>query len=294
MIARPLGGLAAIALLAGVTVADPFGDYWYQGQAEITSYTLSQARYGENHPGTAVLIFVTEDVSATKQVKLDRPDRTPDDAVKVLKLNATRKFNTGIYPYSMMTSVFTPVYADRHPKTLKVTTTSQEWCGHTFTQLNLDGNAYRARLFSYFEREGDRDLRWPDAIPEDAIWTRLRLDPSTVPTGKVRLIPGTIFQRLKHTAWGVHEARIAIADHAEPALSTCTISYPDLDRTLEITFRKAFPHEIESWTDTYASGFGPNAKKLTTTAVAKKRIMSDYWRRNDLDDASLRTELGLD
>ena len=39
---------------------DPFGDYWYQGEAEITSYELEQARYGSMHDGEAVLIFVTE------------------------------------------------------------------------------------------------------------------------------------------------------------------------------------------------------------------------------------------
>ena len=52
-----------------------------------------------------VLIFVTEDFSASKQVKLDRPEKVPSDAVKVLKLNATRKFNTGIYPYSILSII---------------------------------------------------------------------------------------------------------------------------------------------------------------------------------------------
>ncbi len=37
-----------------------FNSYWYKGTAEITSYQLSQVRYGEVHKGTAVHIFVTE------------------------------------------------------------------------------------------------------------------------------------------------------------------------------------------------------------------------------------------
>ena len=85
-----------------------FGDYWYRGLAEITSYTLQQSRYGEVHNGEAVLIFVTEDFSGQKQVKLDDPEKAGKDAIKVLKMNALRKFNTGVYPYTVMTSTFSP------------------------------------------------------------------------------------------------------------------------------------------------------------------------------------------
>ena len=94
-------------------VPDPnFNSYWYQGKAELTSYNLEQARYGEMREGQAVLIFVTEDFSKSKQVKLDNPGAAGDDAEKVLKLNMTKKFDTGLYPYSMMSSVFTPVNGD--------------------------------------------------------------------------------------------------------------------------------------------------------------------------------------
>ena len=51
----------------------PFGgelpDYWYRGEAEITTYDLRQARYGELREGTAVLIQVSEPFLAEKQVK---------------------------------------------------------------------------------------------------------------------------------------------------------------------------------------------------------------------------------
>ena len=283
--------LLCLAVISSTSYADPFGDYWYQGKAEITSYDLQQARYGEIHPGHAVLIFVTEDFSAGKHVKLDRPQRTPDDAVKVLKLNATRKFNTGIYPYSMLSSVFTPVYSNKHPRTLKITTSSQEWCGHTFTQLNLEKNGYRARLLSYFEREGDRELVWNDGIPEDELWNRIRLDPSALPTGTVRLIPSTIFQRLKHSAWGVHDATAErIAHPSDPTLTVYSVVYASVGRRVAITYKTAFPHQIQQWEETDRSEDGD----LTTTATLRKRIMSDYWRHHDLDDLPLRKELGLE
>ena len=179
---------------ASVEAADEaFGTYWYQGKAEITSYALEQARYGEIHKGHAVLIYVTEDFSGKKQVKLDRPEAAGDDRVKVLKLNFTKKFSTGLYPYSMMTSVFSPV---GDPRPLKVTTSSQEWCGHTFTQLNRIRDGYKVRQLSYFESEGDETTTFENAVTEDGLWTAIRLDPSGLPTGKIELIPGSMYLRL--------------------------------------------------------------------------------------------------
>lgn len=282
------------AVLAS-SMPDPFGDYWYQGEAELTSYTLEQARYGEVHQGEAVLIFVTEDLSRRKQVKLDDPAAAGDDAVKVMKLNLTKKFDTGIYPYSMMTSVFTPVYRAEDGPTLKVTTTSQEWCGHTFTQVNRRGEGYEVHLYSYFESEGDQRLTLEGAVPEDELWNLIRLAPDALPTGAVRLIPGTLFQRLRHSALTVQEAHAELRPaEGEAGLRAYTLTYPALDRTLTIRFNAAFPHEIESWEETYRSGFGPDAKPLTTRARRNKRIMLDYWNHNHLADAALRAELGLE
>ena len=124
-------------------VQSDFSSYWYQGKAELTSYELEQARYGEIHPGHAVLIFVTEDFSKRKQVKLDIPSRAGNDAVSVLKCNFTKKFMTGIYPYSMMASVFSPVEVEEYPHALKVSTSTQEWCGHTYLQLNATSKGYK-------------------------------------------------------------------------------------------------------------------------------------------------------
>ena len=66
-----------------------FNSYWYQGTAEITSYKLTQARYGEMHDGIAVNIFVTEDFLPQKQVKADSKNA---ENIPVLKLNSTKKF----------------------------------------------------------------------------------------------------------------------------------------------------------------------------------------------------------
>ena len=272
--------------------ADEFSDYWHRGEAEITSYDLEQARYGEIHPGTAVTIFVTEDFSRAKHVKLDDPQAAGADRVPILKLNATRDFNTGIYPYSMMTSVFSPVAGD--PRSLKVTTSSQEWCGHTFTQVNRSGDGYRARQFSYFEIEGDQDLTLSGVRLEDELWTTLRLDPEALPTGELNLLPGTFYLRLRHVEIAPARAEASLSAADGEGRRTYTVSYPDLGRTLEIRFEAEFPYRIQGWQETYRSGFGPSAQELTTRATLRERIMSPYWRQNRRADAPLRQELGLE
>ncbi len=272
--------------------ADVFGDYWYQGLAEITTYDLEQARYGELRDGEAALIYVTEPFSRSKQVKLDVAGAAGDDEVTVLKLNHTRAFVTGIYPYSMMTSVFTPIHEG--PLPLKVTATSQEWCGHTFTQLNRTADGYRARLFSYFESEGDPDRTLDEAMPEDGLWTLLRLNPDALPTGGVRLLPGTIYQRLSHRPLQAVPASASLSAPDADSLRTYTVTYPDLRRTLSIRFQAAFPHAVEGWEETRPDGFGDDAPMLTTRATRRERRMLAYWQLNGTEDAHYRTELGLD
>ena len=49
---------------------EQFKKQWYSGKAELTSYTLQQARYGEMRNGESVLIFVTEDFSKEKLTEL--------------------------------------------------------------------------------------------------------------------------------------------------------------------------------------------------------------------------------
>ena len=86
-------------------VSQEFKDYWYSGKAEITSYNLSQERYGEIRKGKAVNIFVSENFLPKEQVKADNVSK---ENISVLKLNQTKNFNTGIYPYSVQ--ILRPVH----------------------------------------------------------------------------------------------------------------------------------------------------------------------------------------
>lgn len=266
-------------------VSEAFKSYWYAGVAEVSSYTLNQARYGELRDGNAVLVYVTEPFNPATQVKADRPGST---SVSVLKLNRTKKFLTGIYPYSIMSSIFYPV--GDHMHALKTTTSVQEWCGHVFAQLN-NRDVFEIEAFSYFESEGDQKLQLPKSILEDELWTRLRIRPEDLPTGAHQVIPSLEYLRLKHKPIQAYQAEIELSP---PGLErTLTLTYPELERQLEIRFEGAFPHTILEWQETYPSGFGPGAEAMTTTAVLKKQLRSPYWSQNANENLGLRDSLGL-
>lgn len=272
--------------------AKTFDEYWNKGEAEIASYTLKQARYGEVHEGTAVMVFVTEPFRVDKQVKSDNSNDPA--AVPILKLNSLKKWTTGVYDYSAMTSVFSRTELDKAQHALKVTTTVQDWCGHAFSQINQRDGVYKLQYNSYFESEGDAKQDVPLTWLEDEVWTILRIDPSKLPTGDITMIPGSVYARLMHQPMtGIK----AVAKMELPAKaggeSFYEINYPTKGRTVRIYFKNTFPYTIESWEEEYVSGWGSGASKLKTTATLKKRIMSDYWNHNSLADQSLRKELGL-
>ncbi|RMG60001.1 MAG: hypothetical protein D6722_21430 [Bacteroidetes bacterium] len=260
-----------------------FGAYWYTGEAELASYDLEQARYGEIHPGHAVLIFVTEDFSRQKQVKLDNGPAAGRDRVPILKLNFTKKFLTGIYPYSLMTSIFTPVDQKRFSHPLKLTASAQEWCGHVFTQLNQRDGAYQYQGFSYFESEGDSEGSLPLTYAEDGFWTQIRLNPEKLPQGRHAVIPGLMDSRLRHRALAAQPAELSLEPSGSE--SVYTVNYPSLGRSLSIRFATAFPHEILGWEETQ--------RGLTTRARLRQRIRSPYWNQHQPADTIMRKKLGL-
>lgn len=270
-----------------LSLSENFGDYWYLGEAELTSYDLEQVRYGEKREGEAVLIFVTEDFSKSKQVKLDNPQQAEDDAEKVLKLNFTKKFNTGIYPYSMMTSVFSPVYPKTDLHARKITTSVQEWCGHVFIQLNNEDNQYNLLTRSYFESEGDTKTELQKTWLEDELWTLIRLDPSQIPEGEVQLIPSTQYLRLKHKKSKAYTANIKIIKNEN--LNELKIEIPALERQMSIFYQSEHPYQIEKWEERYPE----NGQMMTTSAIIKERIMLDYWNKNSISDSTFRKELEL-
>ncbi len=269
--------------------------YWTQGLAEINVYSLSQNRYKENHEGQLISIFVREDFLFKKQVKNER--YTNQNTTPILKNIQLRKFPTGIYDYSMFTSTFTPIDRVQFPKTLKVSSSSQEWCGNVFLQFNYKDNAYDTELRSYFENEGDSNVIIKEGILEDELFNLIRLDPNLLPRGDFELIPSANYIQMKHAkltnvaAKGALKAYVG-EDFSGTDLQEYTVSIPSLKRTLIIVFEDRAPNKIVGWLDAYPSAFD---KKIRTTKVRlKQQKMLDYWNKNSLNDVKLRKDLGID
>jgi hypothetical protein len=264
-----------------------FKKYWYGGRAEINSYSLDQSRYGEQRKGSAVLIFVTEDFSKAKQVKLDNSSNSESDKVNVLKLNFIKKFTTGIYPYSMMLSVFTPVNRKAFPNTLKATMSSQEWCGHVFTQMNLRANAFDVKSFSYFEQEGDFTASLKKTVIEDELWNIIRLDYNALPTGDIDIIPGLFFSRLNHVELKNQPAVAMLSEQLN--VVTYTLTLKNQERKLTIHFEKNFPYKILAWEEV----FKERDTVQRTHAKLDKTLLTDYWTKNKNEFHYLRDSLNL-
>ncbi|SFC19695.1 hypothetical protein SAMN04487891_10770 [Flagellimonas taeanensis] len=266
-------------------LSDEFKQYWYAGNAEITSYVLEQARYGELRDGHAVLIYVTEPFLPGKQVKAD--GKSPDN-ISVLKLNLTKKFLTGIYPYSIMGSTFYPVHDNQHA--IKTSLSVQEWCGHVYSQIN-NRNNFEFTSHSYFENEADQKMEMEKNILENEIWTKIRINPESLPLGQLKIIPSLEFLRLYHKEPKAYAAEASMS--TKDGITTYSLAYPELERTLRINFADAFPHSIESWTEETRDGFGTNAKQLITSAKKIRTLKTAYWGQHGNNDLFLRDSLGL-
>ena len=264
--------------------SEQFNSYWYSGKAELNKYALEQVRYGEVHDGEAVFVFVTEDLLLDEQVKYEHGDGAK---TSVMKLNAIRRFKTGIYDYSIMRSVFTPISDDQYPHTLKISHSAQDWCGQSFTQVNLRSDDYQLRQFSYFQAEGDRELSIPKELLEDELFSRIRLG-DEIPTGKVRMLPSLDHLRLKHLEPKLYEA--SIQKEVTAGKQRLIVHYPSIGRTLVIESEQAFPHRILAWQETIREG----AQEMTSKATLIKTRVSPYWSENSNTDAALRKELELE
>lgn len=258
-----------------------FTTYWYDGFAEITSYQLEQFRYGETHNGTATLIYVTEPFLPEKQVKADFQN---ESNISVLKLNSTKKFVTGIYPYSLMTSTFTPVKTANNA--IKVSFSSQEWCGNTFVQLNNREN-FEIDFHSYFESNSDRKISLKKEWLENDIWTVLRISPENLPIGNLNMIPSFEYLSLHHKEIKAYNANAALEKSEEHSIYK--ISYAELQRELQIEFSNQFPFEINSWQEITVVKNNTNITKATRLSSIK----SKYWSKNKPQDTILRKQLYL-
>lgn len=272
--------------------ADKFGDYWHDGKAELDGYRLTVSRYGQERSGTAVMIFVTEPFSEGKRVKVNDAGAKPEDTFDALKLNLVRDFQTGVYDYNTMTSVFVHS-SDFSPS--KITFSSAEWCGHVYSELLFGARDLRSRYFSYFEDETrDGKIEYPrGGVAEDNLFILLRgLRGEYLKAGgkrSIRLMPSSFSSRLAHKELSWVGAEVSRANRTErvsvPAGSfevmRYTVKIQD-GRTGTFLVESNYPHRIIRWS------LSPDVRGELT---GSKRLA--YWKLNHEGEESYREGLGL-
>lgn len=289
---------AVAALLLGATGlrADDFWSWWGDGKAELDGYALTQPRYGHLRHGRAVLIFVTEDHSYKEKVKIegDSSKVPASERYPVLKLNIVREFQTGIYKYNVLTSVFARL--DRHLEPSKISESVQEWCGHVYQQFVVNGNTLEETLHSYFGGEADQIRQYPlktDAVFEDEIPILIReLQGEWVKPGQdyaAPCAPSLLYLRFHHQPFIWQEIHISKSGGTETLASAIgrlpvrrwTIKTPDAG-TYIYYVEAGWPHRIIKWhSDQGEAG------------VIKGSIRLPYWALHDNGDEKYLHDLGF-
>jgi len=292
-------GLALVGVVPCLAADDEdFYAYWGDGRAELSSYRVVQSRYGEAREGHSVLIFVTEEINRQTLVKVES-DQPQEDRVYTLKLNKTLKFLTGIYPYSVMTSVFSAVEGgpsdpSRPFEARKITLSVQEWCGHVFEEVRVSEDRIAGDLNSYFEKEGRQQWsfsRPADLAIEDHLLIRIReLKGTFMAEGASRtltMLPSLWQFRIQHKARELVQVTLTKGRRESLAIGSTAYTatpwswaYGDLDRTVWVD--TAYPHRILRW----ESSAGDQGELMVS-----KRL--PYWGLHDIDDESLRDELEI-
>lgn len=261
-----------------------FWSTWADGKAELSGYHATVPRYRALHDAELVLVYVTEPLDRETLIKDDAapaPRRLP-----VMKLNISLKFQTGIYPYSVLTSVFAPVdgYFDERFAPAKLTMTAQEWCGHVFEGMWVGPSAYAREGISYFADEGEvRETvsTAPGALYEDALLIQLReLDGPFL--GGAAEWHGEVIPSLWRTR-RTHAPARPLRATITRAAGTFTLRFDESGFTRTFEVEQAGAHRILAW----RTSDGEDVRIMRTARLA-------YWRMHDPGDEAHREEIGED
>lgn len=276
-----------------------FWQHWGDGKAEVAAYDLIEPRYGQPREGTAVTIFVTEPFSHSLRVKAESGKHPAGDVFPVMKLNLIKDYATGIYDYNVMLSSFVALEHSggrSAGSAVKVSYSSQEWCGHVYSQLSFDPLGIHYDVHSYFDGEADqrRDLEYPqDGIAEDLLllWARGMAAPALKP-GESRTAPllrSLQYSRDRHVppAWSratliraAATRRVRVpAGEFEAEIFTAELSGGP-SWTIEV--EQSAPHRILRW---------ETSEGVRAELVGAARL--EYWKMNRKGFEDALGQLGL-
>jgi hypothetical protein len=273
---------------ARASASSAFWTHWGDGKAELSGYAIKTNRYGQMRDGEVVLIYVTEPLDSRTLIKDDKVEE--QYKLNVMKLNHALKFRTGIYPYSVMTSTFSPVddLGSERFAPVKISLTAQEWCGHVYQVVKPTLTSFTSELRSYFASEGETSTNTTteaNTLYEDALLIQLReLDgPFNRGTNwSGRLVPTTWSTRKAHTPLQPVDATITrtVADRGGVSVTRFELKYGQSTRTIDV--EQALPRRVLGW----SASDGEQAAILKTARLP-------YWQLNNLGEESFLEQLGL-
>lgn len=278
---------------------EAFWKTWADGQAELSSYDLKRSKYGAGRTGTAVAIFVTETFSNILRVKADPGNHPKQDEIPVMKLNLVEDFQTGVYDYNLMLSTFVNTQTAGGilgGSPIKVSFSSQEWCGHIYKQALFDGPGVRVTSHSYFDGEADQEKTVDpieDGVAEDGLllWARGMARPVLKP-GESKSVD--LFSALEtaRQAQGpgywtkATLTRSAVTEKVTVPLGTFEVERfeADIAGKVKKTFlvEKSQPHRVIFW-----------ETSLGTKASLVKSDRMKYWELNSPKGENALKRLGL-
>jgi hypothetical protein len=286
---RGPGEVAELPDQPGAGASSEFWNHWGDGKAELASYRGKINRYGELRDATSVLVYVTEPHDRRTWVKDDGVEGK--NRVEVIKLNRVLKFQTGIYPYSVMTSIFSPVADWGGPRfqPTKVTLTAQEWCGHVFHGMWPGSEQFLYESRSYFAKQGDSRQTIEtaeDTLYQDALPIQLRELDGKFNDGETwsgMLVPSLWRGRKGHAEPTPVEATIEREETTldETPVTRFTLTYDDVEVVYDI--EREYPHRLVRW----RHSDGSHLRLQESTRLP-------YWKLNKPGDESYREELDLE
>lgn len=258
---------------------EDFKSYWYDGEAEISFYELSQSRYGEERKGEMYLIFVTEDFNSQLQVKTEESKSTSESH---FKLNWHQHFPTGIYDYNIMQSTFLSL--ENQQNATKLVSSMQEWCGQSYLQLNKRAGNFQVKLHSYFEEINDNEFSIAQAYTENQLMLDLRIQP-TLEQMPQQMIPNLTYLQLNQKE--IKAYPVIFKQTIEATQIVTQIEFPDLNRKVQIKQSNQFPYRIEQWKE----AIGAEEEEQISEARLINSMRVDYWNKNKEKDLILRENL---
>lgn len=266
-----------------------FWDHWGDGQAEVAGYHLTFPRYGQQRTGEAVLVTVTETMTAGQMVKSDGGHA---DEMPVLKLNSVVDFGTGVYDYNTLTSTFLRLDGGLpRGAPARITFSMQEWCGAVHDKLVARDGGYARDLDSYFDGESVTDARLDrpsGAVAEDALPVLLRGLTGRPPEGPVRLLPRLMDARLHHDPLTWQDATITPGDAVDLETPAGTLRAVPWTVSAEGGPTRTWyvgadaPHVIAGWD-------GDDGERARLSGVLRTR----YWQATREGAEAMRADLGL-